>query len=80
MKFYIPAAFPMLYYDDKTVDIFVRYMCSCENEPTPQEVSESTGIPIGICREKVPLVLMLNRCMLKHKNRRKKALEKYLNN
>lgn len=82
MEFYIPAAFPMLYYDEKTIDSFVSYLCSCEKEPTPQEFSESTGIPIEICQEKLPVILELNKYLLHHSYRvkRRRALLDYIDN
>ena len=80
MEFYLPAAIPMLYYDEETINAVVDYLCSCENEPTPQEVSEATGISIEICEEKVPVVLELNRRLLHYKNRVriKRPLKDYL--
>ena len=82
MNFYIPAAFPLLYYDEKTIDTFVNYLCSCEHEPTPQELSEATGISIDICREKLPVILELNKCLLHNSYRvkRRRALLDYLEN
>lgn len=80
MEFYTPAAFPMLYYDERTIDSFVSYLCSCDHEPTPQEVSEATGISLEICKEKVPVVLELNRQLINYRNKRRKALKDYLDN
>lgn len=82
LDFYIPAAFPLLYYDEETIDSFVNYLCSCEYEPTPQELSNATGISIEICQEKLPVILELNKCLLHHSYRvkRRRALLDYLDN
>ena len=79
MKFYLQAALPMLYYDDKTVDKFVEYLTNCEKQPTPQEVSDATGISIEICKDKLPLVLKLNNYFDKRYGARRRYLSEFLN-
>ena len=80
MKFYLQAALPMLYYDDKTVDDFVDYLSNCEKVPTPEEVSDATGNSIEICRDKLPLVLRLNHYFDGSYGKRSRRLAEFLNN
>lgn len=65
MDFYIPAALPLLYYDD-TLERCVDYLRKCDCELTQQEVSETTKIPIEICQAKIPEVLILNRYLIQN--------------
>ena len=82
MEFYISAALPLLYYDDDTLERCVDFLRKCDCEPTPQEVSDATRIPIEICQAKIPEVLILNRYFIRKneaKEQRRHRIIDYLN-
>lgn len=83
MELHYSAYLPLLCFDDSTINSYVEYLRGCENEPKPEEVSKLTGLPIDICKEKIQLILFLNSCICRNRDRifqavRRRKLKNFL--
>lgn len=76
MRLYQSAFLPLLCFDDNTINSFVDHLRRYENEPIPEDVSKATGIPITICRERIQLILYLNSCIQRNRDRAFQAIRR----
>lgn len=60
MVLHYSAYLPLLCFDENIIHSFVEYLQRCENAPNPEEVSELTGLPIDICKERIQWILFLD--------------------
>lgn len=68
MKSHNSSFLPLLCFDDNTIAAFVNYLQRCESNPISEEASKATGLPIGICKEKIHQVLYLKNCIHRNQN------------